>query len=122
VRVSLPFEFPLAPAAIRQMRSPPALRRHVHAPERALDAFYVSGLDDEEREPDLVREMATTIGTSRIGSHGYFHEGVDPGELAERAVWSGSHQRSRDHRHRAEGMALAGRTQDRSHAAQAPRG
>jgi hypothetical protein len=47
--------------------------------------FYVSGYDAEE-SPDLVRSIARS--GIEIGSHGYLHEGVDPGdaepELLER--------------------------------------
>lgn len=47
--------------------------------------FYVSGYDAEE-SPDLVRDISRS--GIEIGSHGYFHEGVDPGdaepELLER--------------------------------------
>ncbi len=47
--------------------------------------FYVSGYDAEE-SPDLVRDIARS--GIEIGSHGYLHEGVDPGdaepELLER--------------------------------------
>jgi peptidoglycan-N-acetylglucosamine deacetylase len=47
--------------------------------------FYVSGYDAEE-SPDLVRDISRS--GVEIGSHGYLHEGVDPGdaepELLER--------------------------------------
>jgi len=47
--------------------------------------FYVSGYDAEE-SPDLVRAIARS--GIEIGSHGYLHEGIDPGdaepELLER--------------------------------------
>lgn len=47
--------------------------------------FYVSGYDAEE-SPDIVRSIARA--GIEIGSHGYLHEGVDPGdaepELLER--------------------------------------
>jgi peptidoglycan/xylan/chitin deacetylase (PgdA/CDA1 family) len=39
--------------------------------------FYVSGYDAEE-SPDLVRAIAQS--GVEIGSHGYLHEGVDPGD------------------------------------------
>jgi hypothetical protein len=52
-----------------------------------------------------------------IGSHGYLHEGIDPGDASR----THTPAIDRDHRHCSERMAISVRSQDRADAAQASR-
>ena len=105
----------LAWPLFRQMRYP-TVRRHVCAPEVPW-TFYVSGYDAEEN-PDIVRNIARS--GVEVGSHGYLHEGVDPGD-AEPELLERTHKVLTDIRASPHGLAVSVRTQDRAHAEQAAR-